>query len=713
MDASTVLSIWDTRKNNTKPLIYSISPQKKQIFTSASNRNMHQRIHKGVRPFQCTPCGVFFRQKAHLQKHQKTQGHIQATEIYEKKKREGGGNGSSDQDSSSNSGKGSSPHSSSMMINLMRPDSVRSVDSNGSASTLSLLADSTSPTSGGSALANESFSPLGSSSFVRAKSSPKRKQAKPSQLLVSENNNEEHEDSEELDNTQSVIVAADNEEVEDLEEEEIADCRVSTSEDKLNAFIDYNDIQHGYDCNQCTFASHDLANMKEHVREEHLNERCEEKLKCKECQITFSKEFNLKIHNRKHATSSQFLPCDFCEQVFKVPNKLIKHMEAVHSVCPTCGDRQEDKASLVRHLEDIHENRSKGFHTNLLHFTPLMSHLSPTNSLSIEHRMAKKRKVDSLAESIRQKKEMKSLKESQASSSSSSFTPIFSPKNRSNRKNIEQTMRSPNPPATISADHVAIAASLLSLQPQPISQLLHHHKHGPRRGENNNVLSSLHANLKLPPSVQLPTKPVAGLTPPSSPPPLPTSGGQIRGEVSVTIVGGSNSEDSDENEAGENGLDLSISKRRNSDEHEVSTTANTSSQLPDFYGRLPPHLQPPSAPHHHLPVPPFPFLPPLPPGAADHHPALAEHLLKLASLHPRAGIPPPIPPPELPKAGPNSSPYTVLSAMLGHHTTSHFPTVFPGMPSVFPSTSSVASLACTSPASLSTSIKEEPQIGTP
>jgi hypothetical protein len=38
---------------------------------------MHQRIHKGVRPFHCLPCGVYFRQKAHLQKHQKTQGHLQ------------------------------------------------------------------------------------------------------------------------------------------------------------------------------------------------------------------------------------------------------------------------------------------------------------------------------------------------------------------------------------------------------------------------------------------------------------------------------------------------------------------------------------------------------------------------------------------------------------------------------------------------------------
>lgn len=630
---------------------------------------MHQRIHKGVRPFQCAPCGVFFRQKAHLQKHQKTQGHIQATEIYEKKKREGLLlNNSEDNSSSSSSTQGKSP-----LMTQMRPDSV---NSNGSSGGGSLAADSTSTTH-----LDSSFSP--SSTTSKAKSSPKRKQAKPSQLLVSENNNDQEQE--------------DENNVHDINVEE-EDCRVSTSEDKLNAFIDYNDVSHGYDCNQCTFASHDLALMKDHVRDEHMAIERDDKLKCRECQITFSKEFNLRIHNRKHETSSQFLPCDHCEQVFKVPNKLIKHMEAVHSVCPTCGDRQDDKASLVRHLEQVHdESRSKGFHANLLQFTPLMTHLSSPSSqlISLENRMAKKRKVDSLAEVIRQKQQLK-----MASGSEPEQKPMLLPLKHRRKNNSESMMRSPEaaiPPSFTEA----ISASLLNLQPQPLSkispELLHHHH---KRSENNNVLSSL-ANLKLPPSIQLPTKPVAGLTPPSSPP-----HSEIRGEVSVTIVDAQHSGDESDNEAEPAGLDLSISKRRNSDEHEVSTTASAPSAAAaaDFYGRLalghPPSVPPP----HHLP---FPFLPPLPAGT---DPALAEHLLKLASLQGR-GLPPDLPKP------PTSSPYTVLSAMLGHHAPPaphHYPTVFPGMPTVFPSAAAVAAAAAassSSPIAASTSIKEEPSLG--
>lgn len=446
------------------------------------------------------------------------------------------------------------------------------------------------------------------------------------------------------------------------------ECRVSTSEDKLNAFIDYNDLSHGYDCNQCTFASHDLATLKDHVRDEHMALEREDKLKCRECQITFSKEFNLRIHNRKHETSSQFLPCDHCEQVFKVPNKLIKHMEAIHAVCPTCGERQEDKASLLRHLEDVHDEPGsrKGFHTNLLQFTPL-THLTSQKALSLENRMAKKRKVDSLAEVIRQKQEAKVLMTNVASDS---LPPL---KRMADKSPVRLSQPHMNHPSSLSE---AISASLLHLQPQPLSKidpdLLHH-----KRSENNNVLSSL----KLPPSIRLPTKPVAGLTPPSSPPPT-----QIRGEVSVTIMGAANSGDESDSEPA--GLDLSIGRRRHSDEHEVSTTA----RVPELYNRLP---LPPPLPHH-LPLP---FLPPLPPGT---DPALAEHLLKLATLNRGGVLAPPPPPPELPKT-PTTSPYTVLSAMLGHPPP-HYPTVFPGMPSVFP-----GGHASTTPVPIT--VKEEPKLG--
>merc|ERR1719400_711695 len=85
--------------------------------------------------------------------------------------------------------------------------------------------------------------------------------------------------------------------------------------------IEYNNITHGYECRQCDFGTHDHAMMKEHVATDHLREKAD--LQCKECMVTFTKPFNLKIHIRKHETSSQFLPCEYCEQVFKVPNKLI------------------------------------------------------------------------------------------------------------------------------------------------------------------------------------------------------------------------------------------------------------------------------------------------------------------------------------------------------------------------------------------------------
>lgn len=678
---------------------------------------MHQRIHKGVRPFQCTPCGVFFRQKAHLQKHQKTQGHIQASEIYEKKRREGGGGvETATAGAENNNGRNSKPTRQTLLkeedeeeesLHSSEDSSLHSdppvVDSSTAAAATPPAITARPDSSDDTSPSSTSTGGGGSGGRSRFKSSPKRKQSRPTHVRSCERE------------------SGGGGEEEELEEKE----------DKIRSFVDYNDTTHGYECRQCAFASHDLSVLKDHVREEHLSTKSELMFKCPECQITFSKEFNLRIHNRKHETSSQFLPCDHCEQVFKVPNKLIKHMEGVHSVCPNCGDRMEDKAALARHQEEAHDvenaknvSSRAGFHSSLLQFTPLASLKSPTSSssssssmMTMENRAAKMRKVDSLAETIRQKQLLNHATSAVNGNESKHLhhhhsSPLSSPKNR--RKNDMTAVRALLAAAKATTP-LAMAAAAGELPPMAMAPMNNQSVHDLLRksAENNNILSRLKL---LPPDIRLPTKPIAGLTPPSSPPPpqqqqrhmhhhhqmpppMPQQQpSQIRGEVSVTIVpaAGRPLSRSDGEDEEENGLDLSIRSRSNGggggdddDENEVSTTvpplpppisaaaaAAFASSRPDLYGRY----------HHHptFPFPPF-FLPP----GAESSAALTEHLMKL-------GLPrPPLPPPQMPspKQTATSSlsqhPYTVLSAMLGQPPPPPPPPqlnslpVFPGMPSVF------------------------------
>jgi len=471
---------------------------------------------------------------------------------------------------------------------------------------------------------------------------------------------------------------------------------------KVLSIIDYNDVTHGYDCSQCDFASHDLSVMKDHARDEHMSSS-QDRLRCQDCQMTFSKEFNLRIHVRKHALSGQFLPCDHCEQAFKVPNKLIRHMEAVHCVCINCGVKQDDKASLVRHLEESHGEQRihRGFHTNLIQFTPLaqLTAKPPTSTpnpspYSLENRVAKMRKVDSLAETIRQKKQQLTNNNlvSNVFNGNSKLPPSMTPPRKrkldiptsGNMKSFSMPQKSPT----------ELIASMLQLQPQPMSQL-QGSKLSPipadllGRSENNNVLSI--GGLKLPPSVNLPTRPVAGMTPPSSPTPPPSRHHpdlpRIHGEVSVTIVrhndddSGAGDDDTDGEET--TGLDLSIGKSRRNDDLEVSSSAGPA----ELYSRLPFATGSPFTG--------FPFfggLPLPPPVPTSVEKSIAEQLLKLTTAV--SGLPrppvtvssvppviPSIPPPELqqkssPQTSSLSSPFSVLSAMLGH---APYQPAFPGL----------------------------------
>ena len=658
---------------------------------------MHQRIHKGVRPFHCLPCGVYFRQKAHLQKHQKTQGHLQATEIWEKKRRDGLIN--DDDDSVSQLGDAAAPkrgpHPRSGNI-VDEKDSVKSDDSMSNSGNSSVYSEN-QPFSAGTAVQPGMSSPMltSSSSGVgvggrsRHKSSPKRKLVMPQHLVQTEDENDDNDDNDEDADDDDADIAAES-------SSPIQRAAADTSDDKFLSIVDYNDVTHGYDCSQCDFASHDLSVLKDHARDEHMSNSAD-RLRCQDCQMTFSREFNYRIHVRKHASGGKYVPCDHCDQVFKVPNKLIKHMEAVHNSCPTCGEKQEDKATLVRHLEETHgEQRiSRGYHTNLIQFTPLaqLTAKPPTSTpnaspYSLENRAAKMRKVDSLAETIRQKK--------QQLTNNNLVTNIF---NGNSNSKLPPSMTPPRKrkldlptPGSLKSP-TELIASMLHLQPQPLSQL-QGSKLSPiptdllGRSENNNVLSM--GGLKLPPSISLPTRPVAGMTPPSSPtPPLPSRHphdvGRIHGEVSVTIVrhtdddSGAGDDDSDGEET--TGLDLSIGKSRHRDDHEVTSSAGPA----DLYSRLPFAAG--------SPFPGFPFFSglPLPPTSVEK--SIAEQLLKLTTavsgLPPRPPVQVPsvppvmasIPAPELqvksvPPASSLSSPYSVLSAMLGH---APYQPAFPGL----------------------------------
>ena len=575
-----------------------------KIFTSASNRNMHQRIHKGVRPFQCTPCGVFFRQKAHLQKHQKTQGHVQATEIYEKKKREGLLNGNNEQQEN------------------MEAESVKSEDTSssfdvGSSYHQTVLPDSATASAGNLPLllqaadlveeAKRSGTPI-QTLANRTRSSPKRKQAKP-QYYRSE-----------------------GEETRDSDDEPDGNLVVE-EEDKVKAFIEYNDVSHGYDCRHCSFASHDLAALKEHAREEHLTVS-DDLYRCTVCQISFAREFHLRVHNRKHESTSMI--CDLCDQDLVVPNKLIRHLEHVHNVCPTCGVREDDRATLLKHQEEAHPDEKAGILAKIRE----------------EQRAAKMRKVDSLAEVIRQKQ-----LELQQSSSPTATTATLNHQTSLLNGN-EPTLKSPvlGRKANQRKSDISAVKALLAKTPEPIvnSTTPHHMMQDLlRKSENNNILSSLKL---LPPTVRLPTQPVAGLTPPSSPPPQ-----QTEAKVSVTIVPtnlGSVQADSDSEEE-DTGLDLSMSSKRvqqngngSSDENEVSTTVIHKDE-------------------------PMTRLPPLPSAGNGAAPGPGSHAFPPFPFF--GSLLPPVPPPSVPsKSGlPAPNPYTVLSAMLGHPNP--YQPVFPGM----------------------------------
>jgi hypothetical protein len=551
---------------------------------------MHQRIHKGVRPFQCIPCGVFFRQKAHLQKHQRTQGHIQATELYEKRKAEGlpvqPEEGKKEESLSS----GSSPRS---------EDSRQGADSS-----------SGPEEEGGLGPAQEDAGPR------------------------------------------------------------------PTRDQQINMNIEYNNVTHGYECRQCDFGTHDHAMIKEHVATDHLREKAD--LQCKECMVTFTKPFNLKIHIRKHETSSQFLPCEYCEQVFKVPNKLIKHMEGVHSVCPTCGEKNLDKASLLEHLEAAHGEPRRAS-SALGHLGGVARPRGASPHSELDNRHAKMRKLDSLAEHIRAK---------QLQAATIGTNHINGNTDKPGLALGLERRRKSDMPGLGGARHDHGGPFFRPGLEHLVNQLNKMHGGQPMiKSENNNILSSLSKMTEFPhhwrpQPLERGTPPPhlrpAELTPPVSPPPTERGG-------SGPVLINNNQEPSDEEAedcAQDQGLDLTVKREVRAEEPEAVQGRGRPPGREELYRR--PEAGRPAGPgiQHSFPymVPSLPFLTRMPMAPLPHHNAsFTEHLFKLASISRPPSMPPPSAPQDLSK--PPGHPGTVLSSLLGHHRPPGPPgAVFPGFP---------------------------------
>ena len=554
-----------------------------------------------------------------FRKHQRTQGHIQASELFEKKRAEG-------------------------LVGDMEPLLHKEEMLEGSET----RSEDSSPLVGSSSSSvNEDESAHG---MDISKSSPKRKQMHPMKM----------EDGE-------------------MEEEEEEYEQLSPREESIRSNIEYNTMSHTYDCRQCVFSSVDHAATREHVTQDHLRESAE--LQCKECLITFTKPFNLQIHNRKHETNSQFLPCDYCEQVFKVPNKLIKHMEGVHCVCPSCGVRCEDKSSLVNHMEQVHNEVRRGIHINIQHLSNLSALLPVKHRFDIDSRHAKMRKLDTLTEHIRAKQLLNSNGNHFMNGNEKPLPPPSEPVFR--KKNDLNLLRE--------KEDLAVYTSRTGLD-SLVTQL--NRVHSPLvKSENNNILSSL-SKMSTDPRLyhqhrQQPELPPQHdeLTPPCSPPP---SDARITSNV-ILINNNPTCESEDSNEVG---LDLTLKKERREEREDIEERearddrddrdgrADSAERHPEerseeyFRGRI----ITPSFPYI---VPSLPFLRmPLAPVQPQNN-SFTEHLFKLASISrppssntpqdlskPAVHVNPPPPPPG----------HNVISAMLAHRPpvpTSVFP-VFGG-----------------------------------
>ncbi|KAI5640783.1 zinc finger protein 99-like [Phthorimaea operculella] len=106
-----------------------------------------------------------------------------------------------------------------------------------------------------------------------------------------------------------------------------------------------------FKCDMCPKIFLMIADLNRHKRNEHMKER---NYQCKDCELSFFDNYQLKLHSVKHG-GERIYRCDVCKKSYARPKTLREHMR-IHNndrrfVCDVCGKAFVQNCTLKDHAK--------------------------------------------------------------------------------------------------------------------------------------------------------------------------------------------------------------------------------------------------------------------------------------------------------------------------------------------------------------------------
>ena len=107
-----------------------------------------------------------------------------------------------------------------------------------------------------------------------------------------------------------------------------------------------------YRCNECEYSTSNPRWLTKHT----LKHRNAKSLVCKECKVTFSDKWSLKLHSAKHSSNQKIFACQYCNLKFVSQSRLSEHCQNAHPqsriwCCKECNQKFTTNRRLLMHYK--------------------------------------------------------------------------------------------------------------------------------------------------------------------------------------------------------------------------------------------------------------------------------------------------------------------------------------------------------------------------